>query len=224
MPAAPPGGFAGRPDVRTGRARSMDSAASPSCRRAVEPTQALRGPAGRAHVLPAIRSATPDGHGRAFATTPVMPFKKILCAIDFSECSYAAMGTSAQLAAESGAALTLVHVWQPPIRTRNSAALLADDLHAEFVAECEKALEKAKAQVMAQGAPRVETKLLAGVAWDCLVKEAASDPTYDLIVVGTHGRSGIDHVLVGSVAEKVVRHASCPVLVARRRFETTRPR
>jgi universal stress protein A len=153
-----------------------------------------------------------------------MSFKKILCAIDFSECSYAAMGTSAQLAAESGATLTLVHVWQPPIRTRNSAALLADDLHAEFVAECDKALEKAKAQVVAQGAPKVETKLLAGVAWDCLVKEAASDPTYDLIVVGTHGRSGIEHVLVGSVAEKVVRHAPCPVLVARRRVEPPRSR
>ena len=146
-----------------------------------------------------------------------MPFKKILCAVDFSECSFAAMQSSAQLAAESGAALTLVHVWQPPIRTRDSAALLADDLHAEFVAECNKGLDKARAQALAQGAPRVETKLLAGVAWDCLVKEAASDPGYDLIVVGTHGRSGIEHVLVGSVAEKVVRHAPCPVLVARRR-------
>jgi universal stress protein A len=163
-------------------------------------------------------------HGRALATMPFMPFKKILCAIDFSECSYAAMVTGAQLAAESGAELTLAHVWQPPIRTRNSAALLADELHAEFVAECNQALAKAKEQALSQGAPTVETKLLAGVAWDCLVKEAASDPSYDLIVVGTHGRSGIDHVLVGSVAEKVVRHAPCPVLVARRRFETTRPR
>jgi len=184
----------------------------------------MRGTAGRAHVVPVIGEREVVRDGRALATTPIMPFKKILCAIDFSECSYAAMVSSAQLAVESGAALTLVHVWQPPIRTRNSTALLADDLHADFVAECNKALAKAKEQVVAQGALKVETKLLAGVAWDCLVKEAASDPTYDLIVVGTHGRSGIDHVLVGSVAEKVVRHAPCPVLVARRRVEVPRSR
>jgi nucleotide-binding universal stress UspA family protein len=149
---------------------------------------------------------------------PVMPFKKILCAIDFSECSHAASMAAAQLAAESGAALTLVHVWQPPLLTRDSAALLADEVHAEFVADCTKALAKAVAQLEGIGVAKIETKLLAGVAWDCLVKEAASDPAYDLIVVGTHGRTGIEHVLVGSVAEKVVRHAPCPVLVARRRI------
>ncbi|HEU4729125.1 MAG TPA: universal stress protein [Kofleriaceae bacterium] len=146
-----------------------------------------------------------------------MPFKKILCAIDFSESSHAAMLVAAQTALESGAGLTLVHVWQPPILARNSAALLADEIHAEFVADCSNALAKAKAQAEAVGAIKVDTKLLAGTPWDCLVKEAASDPPYDLIVVGTHGRTGIDHVLVGSVAEKVVRHAPCPVLVARRR-------
>ena len=149
---------------------------------------------------------------------PVMPFKKILCAIDFSESSHVATMTAAQLAAESGAALTLVHVWQPPILTRDSAALLADEVHAQFVADCTRALAKAVAQLEGIGVSKIETKLLAGVAWDCLVKEAASDPAYDLIVVGTHGRTGIEYVLVGSVAEKVVRHAPCPVLVARRRI------
>jgi nucleotide-binding universal stress UspA family protein len=146
-----------------------------------------------------------------------MPFQKILCAIDFSECSHVATMAAAQLAAQSGAALTLVHVWQPPILTRDSAALLADEVHADFVADCTKALAKAVAQLEGAGVAKIETKLLAGVPWDCLVKEAASDPAYDLIVVGTHGRTGIEHVLVGSVAEKVVRHAPCPVLVARRR-------
>lgn len=148
-----------------------------------------------------------------------MPVKKILCALDFSEYSNMAMVMAAQRAAESGATLTLAHVWQPPIRVRDGGALLADELHAELVADCTKALAKAKAQAEGLGASKVETKLLAGVAWDCLVKEAASDPAYDLIVVGTHGRTGIEHVLVGSVAEKVVRHAPCPVLVARRRIE-----
>jgi nucleotide-binding universal stress UspA family protein len=151
--------------------------------------------------------------------SPIMLAKKILCAIDFSKDSDTAMAIAAEMAAESGAALTLAHVWQPPILARDSAALLADKVHAEFVADATKALAHAKAQVEGLGAPKVETKLLAGVAWDCLVKEAASDPAYDLIVMGTHGRTGIAHVLVGSVAEKVVRHAPCPVLVARRRVE-----
>jgi len=146
-----------------------------------------------------------------------MPFKKILCAIDFSECSHVATMAAAQLAAQSGAALTLVHVWQPPILTRDNAALLAEEIHADFVADCKKALAKTVAQLEGLGVAQIETKLLAGVPWDCLVKEAASDPAYDLIVVGTHGRTGIEHVLVGSVAEKVVRHAPCPVYVARRR-------
>ena len=146
-----------------------------------------------------------------------MPFQRILCAIDFSESSHVATMLAAQLAAESGAVLTLVHVWQPPILARDSAALLAEPVYAEFVEDCTRALAKAVAQLEGTGVARIETKLLAGVAWDCLVKEAASNPAYDLIVVGPHGRTGIEHVLVGSVAEKVVRHAPCPVLVARRR-------
>ncbi|HEX2689036.1 MAG TPA: universal stress protein [Kofleriaceae bacterium] len=148
--------------------------------------------------------------------------KKILCAVDFSEYSDTALMTAGQMAAESGAELTIAHVWQPPIRVRDSAALLADEIHADFVADCTRALAKAKAKVEELGASKVETKLLAGVAWDCLVQEAASDPAYDMIVVGTHGRTGIEHVLVGSVAEKVVRHAPCPVLVARRRIDEQR--
>jgi nucleotide-binding universal stress UspA family protein len=153
-----------------------------------------------------------------------MSAKKILCAIDFSEWADLAMMRAAQMAAGSGAGLTLVHVWQPPILVRDSAALLADQIHAEIVADCTKGLARAKAQVEALGVSQVETKLLAGTTWDCIVKEAESDPAYDLIVVGTHGRTGIEHVLVGSVAEKVVRHAPCPVLVVRRRAEPRKAR
>ena len=47
--------------------------------------------------------------------------------------------------------------------------------------------------------------------------ELSSDPSYDLAVIGTHGRTGLKHVLLGSVAERVVRHAPCPVLVVRTR-------
>ena len=50
-----------------------------------------------------------------------------------------------------------------------------------------------------------------------LVTALRNDPAYDLAVVGTHGRTGLKHVLLGSVAEKVVRHAPCAVLVVRER-------
>jgi hypothetical protein len=95
-----------------------------------------------------------------------MSFKKILCAIDFSESSHVAMMVAAQTALESGAALTLVHVWQPPILPRDSAALLADELHAELVTDCNTGLAKARALVEGVGAIKVEAKLLAGTAWD----------------------------------------------------------
>ena len=56
-----------------------------------------------------------------------------------------------------------------------------------------------------------------GTPWNETVAIAKRDPSIDLIVMGTHGRTGLKHALLGSVAEKVVRHAPCPVLVARDR-------
>jgi universal stress protein A len=57
----------------------------------------------------------------------------------------------------------------------------------------------------------VHTWTMEGTAWDAIVR-GATDHHCDLIVMGTHGRSGLAHLLMGSVAEKVVRHAECPVL------------
>jgi nucleotide-binding universal stress UspA family protein len=72
-------------------------------------------------------------------------------------------------------------------------------------------LAKAKVQAESVGALEVGTKLLQGVAWDEIVRFAKTEG-FDLIVMGTHGRTGIKHALLGSITEKVVRTASCPVL------------
>jgi nucleotide-binding universal stress UspA family protein len=80
-------------------------------------------------------------------------------------------------------------------------------------------LAKCKTYAKELGAADVATLFLSGTAWDEIVSAAHKDPTIDLIVMGTHGRTGLKHALLGSVAEKTVRHAPCPVLVVRKREE-----
>jgi nucleotide-binding universal stress UspA family protein len=147
----------------------------------------------------------------------VMTFKKILCAVDFSESSRAAMQTAAKLGAEPGVEVTLVHVWEAPVLPNESGFMLENELLEGIVRESERALAAWKTDLERMGARKVTSKLLAGVVWDRIVHELSSDPSYDLAVIGTHGRTGLKHVLLGSVAERVVRHAPCPVLVVRTR-------
>jgi nucleotide-binding universal stress UspA family protein len=80
--------------------------------------------------------------------------------------------------------------------------------------EGERGLALAEDEAKAAGLARVSRKLLAGVPWHAIV-ETLADPSFDLVVMGSHGRTGLARVLLGSVAEKVVRHAPCPVLVVR---------
>jgi universal stress protein A len=76
-----------------------------------------------------------------------------------------------------------------------------------------------KAHAKELGANEVATRVLTGAPWDQIVAAARDDSAIDLIVMGTHGRTGLKHALLGSVAEKTVRHAPCPVLVVRSRTE-----
>lgn len=144
-----------------------------------------------------------------------MAWKKILCPVDFSSGSAEAMRTAATMAAESGGELVLAHVWQPPVYTMGEGVGLAADLITELIKDAEKGLAQWKGDAERLGAKRVTTTFLSGVPWNEVVTAASADPAIDLIVMGTHGRTGLKHVLLGSVAEKVVRHAPCPVLVIR---------
>ena len=76
------------------------------------------------------------------------------------------------------------------------------------------AIESTRREVIDLGVKEVSTVVTTGVPWEQIVS-AASDAAFDLIVLGTHGRSGLGRFLLGSVAEKVMRHAPCSVLVAR---------
>lgn len=59
---------------------------------------------------------------------------------------------------------------------------------------------------------KIAIKFLEGAPWDQIISTAREDPAIDLIVMGTHGRTGVKRALIGSVAERVVRHAPCAVM------------
>ncbi|HTL38916.1 MAG TPA: universal stress protein [Kofleriaceae bacterium] len=141
-----------------------------------------------------------------------MRFKKLLVAVDFSQPANLALRAAAALAVESNAELTVAHVWQVPVL---GAEL---PVPAQYIEEMRLAAEKQLATWTADatklaGRP-VTSAFVVGAPWDELCKLANKDG-YDLIVIATHGRTGLKHVLLGSVAEKVVRHAPCAVLVVR---------
>jgi len=143
-----------------------------------------------------------------------MVFHKILCPVDFSAGSRQALKLAAQLAKESAAPLVLAHVWQP---TQWAAAevQLAPGVMQDMLDTEHAELAKWRAEAVELGAGDVEVRFLTGAPWDQIIGTARADRAIDLVVMGTHGRTGLTHVLLGSVAEKVVRHAPCAVLVVR---------
>lgn len=142
-----------------------------------------------------------------------MAFRKILCPVDFSEPSRAAMGAAVEQARATNGALTLLNVYHPPVlmvpEYPGSPIALAEIAKASEIAIRDWADDARRL-----GAASTEGVAIEGVPWDQIVMTATRQG-FDLIVIGTHGRTGLKHALLGSVAEKVVRHAKCPVLVVR---------
>ena len=136
--------------------------------------------------------------------------RKILCPVDFSETAHVALFRAVELAGESGGKLTLLHVYQAP---STDGIVYAPQMLGEMQAAAERGLAEWAAQAQALGVT-ADTVVLMGVPWQETVNLAQSRGC-DLIVVGTHGRTGLKRALIGSVAEKVVRHAPCAVLVVR---------
>jgi universal stress protein A len=136
-------------------------------------------------------------------------FKHILCPVDFSPCSRAALTTATALATQSNAALTIAHVWEisPYVAP---GVMSAGDAIGAMLADAEALLA-----AWAASANTTQTTLVRGVPWREIVQLLESNRAYDIAVLGTHGRTGLKHVVIGSVAERVVRHAPCAVLVVR---------
>ncbi len=145
-------------------------------------------------------------------------FKNILCAVDFSAGSRHALVVAGELAKTSDASLTIVHVWQPPLYGAPEAAVSGDIIQS-IIDDAERGLADWEASVRATGVRVLDSKMLTGDPANEMVAFGRSSHA-DLIVMATHGRSGLKHVLLGSVAEKVVRHAACDVLVVRGNLPT----
>jgi len=140
-------------------------------------------------------------------------WKKICCAVDFSDPSRLALYQAADLAKRDGAELMLVHAYEVP-RPSGDLMVAAVDLTGPAAAEAEKSMIGWVAEAARlRGAP-VKTRIVAGEA-AAEVTKAAAQAGCDLLVVGTHGRTGVKRLVLGSVAERIVREAHCDVLVAR---------
>ncbi|HND55688.1 MAG TPA: universal stress protein [Pirellulaceae bacterium] len=138
-----------------------------------------------------------------------MNLKTILVSTDFSPSSDAALAMATALARDSGAKLLIVHVEEIPLATGGAEYLYSVPEPAT------QELKKMLGEVVPKD-PNVayEHRLLAGDPAEAIVRTAEADGV-DMIVIGTHGRTGLTRLLMGSVAEAIVRRAGCPVLTVK---------
>ncbi len=141
----------------------------------------------------------------------MIALKKVLVPTDFSETSEKAVHYGAELAASLGAEVELLHVAEP-MPVMYSEVGYVPDWDRDLVPDAKRKLDALQIEVPPQ--LNVTRTVVCGHPFVETVRYAKEHET-DLIVIGTHGRGAIAHMLLGSVAEKVVRKASCPVLVVR---------
>jgi nucleotide-binding universal stress UspA family protein len=145
-----------------------------------------------------------------------MKATNILCPVDFSEPSRVALAAAVELARDTGARLHVVHVYHYPSIGMGELGIVGAELVEQGIAAVRAALDEWTRDAVARGADKAEARLVEGVAWDRICAVAA-EVGCELIVIATHGRTGLRHALLGSVAERVVRHAPCSVLVVKER-------
>jgi nucleotide-binding universal stress UspA family protein len=161
----------------------------------------------------------PGGAGKETLAPPVM-FRRILCALDFSDCSIHALRFAMSLAEQTEAHLTVLHVIELPPdipREPHEPILAAPRDLREYIAlaedDCTRRLQKVIPDALrVRGI--VDTLLATGKPYREVLRVAA-EKNSDLIVIGIHGRGPIDRLFFGSTTEQVVRHATCPVLTLR---------
>ena len=144
-----------------------------------------------------------------------MEIRRILAPTDFSELSKQGLKSALELAQSFGAKLLLMHVVEPPpypmegIVPSHMGATLLDDLERQASHELSHMLAETPEHRI-----EVARRVVVGIPHLKIVEVAEEDKT-DLIVMTTHGRTGLSHLVMGSVAEKIVRTAPCPVLTIR---------
>jgi nucleotide-binding universal stress UspA family protein len=143
------------------------------------------------------------------------PFESILIAIDFSESSDYAFDYALTLARQFQSELTVMHVINEPVDLRGFYVphISFEQLEKEIEEGAGKMMEKFCQEKMGDFT-NYTTALVTGIPYEEIIRKA-EESRASLIVLGTHGRTGIDHLIFGSTAERVVRSAACPVLTIR---------
>jgi nucleotide-binding universal stress UspA family protein len=137
-------------------------------------------------------------------------FQHVLVATDFGQAADRALDVAVDVASRFGAKITLLHVgWVPPVEY-NSMRIPwpSDELALAAKSHLDGAVVAAKTKT---GYSNIEGAIVVGLPWEQILS-AARDRAVDLIVMGTNGRHGMSHFLLGSVAERVVRLSPIPVL------------
>jgi nucleotide-binding universal stress UspA family protein len=161
---------------------------------------------------PSARFACVAWVGSPVAVLERMPrsIERILVPHDFSETADAALAMALDLAEKMRARVTILHAYEVPTYVFPESVVATADLVGQIRGAAEEALANLKERTQRPGV-QVDTTLRQGVAWS-EINQAAKELGSDLVVMGTHGRRGFSRALIGSVAEKVVRTAPCPVL------------
>ena len=143
-----------------------------------------------------------------------MNLQKIVCALDLSEHSKTVADYASSLAKATGA--SIVAVYAAPTLTQYTGFHVPPNTIDSFVGEIVTGAEKAMQQFVAENFEGVEAKaeVVVGYAAEEIISIAEKEGA-DMIIMGTHGRKGIDRILFGSVAEKVVKNSPVPVLTIR---------
>lgn len=144
------------------------------------------------------------------------PIRNILVATDFSPASRPAFRRAVEMASENGAALWIAHVASPPAPMSPEGFVLPryyEDLNLAIRTDAQKRLRSLLTRARKAGV-RARSLILNGVPHDAL-NRAARRHRADLLVMGTHGRTGVAKLFVGSVASRVVATSRCPVLTIR---------
>lgn len=136
---------------------------------------------------------------------------RIVCPVDFSDTSERAARYAVALARQLGAGVHFVHAWQMPVYAfPDGAVILGPDVVAQITGELQRSLDAQVARHR-ESDVAVEGHLAQGIA-DREIVRIAQELGAELIVMSTHGRTGLSHLLLGSVAERVVRTSPIPVL------------
>lgn len=142
-----------------------------------------------------------------------LPMKRVLVPVDFSDTSLRSVAQARAMARQFGGSVVLLHVVEISYSYADVAVFDQAALERDLREGAEQRLDDLAAGCRAEGVP-AETHVRMGRPAR-VIAEAATEHKADLIVISTHGYTGLKHVLLGSTAENVVRYAPCPVLVLR---------